>query len=209
MEKNVKKLAEIVDEIATEYDWDEEFALHLVSLVAGGDNMIPDWLEEHVNDCDDEDDECDLDDVPAADDKYKDEDDEDDWDEEDVEDNTVMNEFRTVGQGNRIIVPNQMVEEAEKIVGRLDSKKNGYGAITITRYDAHTEGRDGGWVPEQILIEFGDKVKSHKNDFLVLSSKIIHLNANGQLQFRANPFEEGDDIQMTLQKDGSILIEEA
>lgn len=203
MEKNVKKLAEIVDEVSTKYDWDEDFALHLVVLAAGGENMIADWLEEHVNECDCDDEGCKCSNFDD------DEDDEDDWDEEDVKDNTVMNEFRTVGQGNRIIVPGQMVEEAEKIVGKLDSKKNGYGAITITRYDAHTEGRDGGWVPEQILIEFGDKVKTHKNDFMVLSSKIIHLNANGQLQFRSSPFEEDDEVQMTLQKDGSILIEEA
>lgn len=202
MEKNVKKLAEIVDEVSTKYDWDEDFALHLVVLAAGGENMIADWLEEHVNKCD-----CDDEDCKCP--NFADDEDEDDWDEEDVKDNTVMNEFRTVGQGNRIIVPGQMVEEAEKIVGKLDSKKNGYGAITITRYDAHTEGRDGGWVPEQILIEFGDKVKTHKNDFMVLSSKIIHLNANGQLQFRSSPFEEDDEVQMTLQKDGSILIEEA
>ena len=191
MEKNVKKLAEIVDEIVTKYDWDEDFALHLVALVAGGENMIADWLEEYVNECNCDDEDCNCPDCA-------DDDDEDDWDEEDVKDNTVMNDFRTVGAGNRLIIPTQMFNEAEKINGSLETKKNGFGSLTLTRYDDH------------ILVEFGNKTKKREIEFNVISSKIIHLNDNGQLQFRATPvFEAGDEVQLTLQKDGAILVEEA
>lgn len=65
MNKTVKKIAEYVNEIVSEFDVCDDTAMRILEAAAGGVENVVDWLEENVNakdEDDDDEDECDCDD---------------------------------------------------------------------------------------------------------------------------------------------------
>lgn len=169
MQKTVKKIAEFLNEIISEYDLCEETAMRVLEAAAGGIENVADWVEENANscsccDCDDEDEDCD----------------------EGVVDFDVVN----VGSQDRVTIPKYIIKEAEEINGKLNSKKNDHGALTVIKED------------EKVTVMFGDKTDEYED------ARVIHPNARGQVCFSVNPvFYNGLDVNCTLFDDGTIVLD--
>ena len=172
MQKTVKKIAEFVNEIASEYDLCEDTAMRVLEAAAGGIENVADWMEENVNSCSC----CDR----NEDDKWEDED-----DEAVVESQEVL-----VGSQDRVTIPKSIIEAAEDINGKLDSKKNDYGALTVVKED------------DKITVYFGDKTDDYED------ARIVHPNARGQVCFSVAPvFDDGDYVNCSLLDDGTIVLD--
>lgn len=169
MQKTVKKIAEFVNEIASEYDLCEDTAMRILEAAAGGIENVADWMEENVNscscsDCDDEDEDCDKE--------------------------VVVCDEVTVGSQDRVTIPKNIIESAEDINGKLDSKKNDYGALTIIKEN------------DKVTVLFGDKTDEYED------ARIVHPNARGQVCFSVAPiFDDGDYINCSLLDDGTIVLD--
>ena len=172
MQKTVKKIAELVNEIAQEFDLCEDTALRILEDAAGGAENVADWVEENVNGCD-----CKCDD------------DDDEWEDEDDE-AVVESQEIMVGSQDRVTIPKQIIEAAEDINGKLGSKKNDYGALTVVKED------------DKITVYFGDKTDDYDD------AKIVHPNARGQVCLSVSPiFTDGTYLNCTLLEDGSIVLD--
>ena len=94
-----------------------------------------------------------------------------------------------VGSQNRVTIPLHIIELAEGINGTLKSKRHKFGALTVIK----DEGK--------ITVLFGDKSAEHEG------SRVVHLNCNGQAQFRVSPvFLDGEAVECFLFKDGAIVF---
>ena len=96
-----------------------------------------------------------------------------------------------VGSQNRATIPLRIIELAEGINGRLKSKRHKFGALTVIKGNC------------KVTVLFGDKSAKHKG------ARVVHLNCNGQAQFRVSQaFTDGDPVKCSLLKDGSIVLTE-
>ena len=94
-----------------------------------------------------------------------------------------------IGSQNRVTIPLRIIEQAERINGTLKSKRHNFGALTVIK----DEGK--------ITVLFGDKSAEHEG------SRVVHLNCNGQAQFRVSPvFLDGEAVECFLFKDGTIAL---
>ena len=94
-----------------------------------------------------------------------------------------------IGSQNRVTIPLRIIEQAERINGTLKSKRHKFGALTVIK----DEGK--------ITVLFGDKSAEHEG------SRVVHLNCNGQAQFRVSPvFLDGEAVECFLFKDGAIVF---
>lgn len=96
-----------------------------------------------------------------------------------------------VGSQNRVTIPRRIIELAEGVNGRLNSKRHKLGALTVIKGNC------------KFTVLFGDKSAKHKG------ARVVHLNCKGQAQFRVSPvFTGGCPVKCLLLKDGSIVIRE-
>ena len=96
-----------------------------------------------------------------------------------------------VGSQNRVTIPLRIIELAEGINGTLKSKRHKFGALTVIKGNC------------KVTVLFGDKSAKHKG------ARVVHLNCNGQAQFRVSQaFTDGDPVKCSLLKDGSIVLTE-
>ena len=96
-----------------------------------------------------------------------------------------------VGSQNRVTIPLRIIELAEGINGALKSKRHKFGALTVINGNC------------KVTVLFGDKSAKHKG------ARVVHLNCNGQAQFRVSQaFTDGDPVKCLLLKDGSIVLTE-
>ena len=94
-----------------------------------------------------------------------------------------------IGSQNRVTIPLRIIEQAERINGTLKSKRHKFGALAVIK----DEGK--------ITVLFGDKSAEHEG------ASVVHLNCNGQAQFRVSPaFTDGDAVKCSLLKDGAIVF---
>ena len=94
-----------------------------------------------------------------------------------------------IGSQNRVTIPLRIIEQAERINGTLKSKRHKFGALTVIK----DEGK--------ITVLFGDKSAEHEG------ARVVHLNCNGQAQFRVSPvFLDGEAVECFLFKDGTIVF---
>ena len=94
-----------------------------------------------------------------------------------------------IGSQHRVTIPLRIIEQAERINGTLNSKRHEFGALTVIK----DEGK--------ITVLFGDKSAEHEG------SRVVHLNCNGQAQFRVSPvFLDGEAVECFLFKDGAIVF---
>ena len=94
-----------------------------------------------------------------------------------------------IGSQHRVTIPLRIIEQAERINGTLKSKRHKFGALTVIK----DEGK--------ITVLFGDKSAEHEG------SRVVHLNCNGQAQFRVSPvFLDGEAVECFLFKDGAIVF---
>ena len=96
-----------------------------------------------------------------------------------------------VGSQNRVTIPLRIIELAEGVNGTLKSKRHKFGALTVIKGNC------------KVTVLFGDKSAKHKG------ARVVHLNCNGQAQFRVSQtFTDGDPVKCLLLKDGSIVLRE-
>ena len=94
-----------------------------------------------------------------------------------------------VSSQNRVTIPLHIIEQAERINGTLKSKRHKFGALTVIKGEG------------KITVLFGDKSAEHKG------ACVVHLNCNGQAQFRVSTvFTDGDAVKCSLLKDGAIVL---
>ena len=94
-----------------------------------------------------------------------------------------------VGSQNRVTIPLRIIELAEGINGTLKSKRHKFGALTVIRGEG------------KATVLFGDKSAEHEG------ARVVHLNCNGQAQFRVSPaFTDGGAVKCSLLKDGAIAL---
>ena len=94
-----------------------------------------------------------------------------------------------VGSQNRVTIPLRIIELAEGINGTLNSKRHKFGALTVIKGEG------------KATVLFGDKSAEHEG------ARVVHLNCNGQAQFRVSPaFTDGDAVKCSLLKDGTIVL---
>ena len=94
-----------------------------------------------------------------------------------------------IGSQNRVTIPLRIIEQAERINGTLKSKRHKFGALTVIKGDG------------KATVLFGDKSAEHEG------SRVVHLNCNGQAQFRVSPvFLDGEAVECFLFKDGAIVF---
>ena len=94
-----------------------------------------------------------------------------------------------VGSQNRLTIPHHIIELAEGINGMLMSKRHKFGALTVIKGEG------------KATVLFGDKSAEHEG------ASVVHLNCNGQAQFRVSPvFLDGEAVECFLFKDGAIVF---
>ena len=86
-------------------------------------------------------------------------------------------------------IPLHIIELAEGINSALNSKRHNFSALTVIKGDG------------KITVLFGDKSAEHEG------ACIVHLNCNGQAQFRVSlVFLDGEAVECFLFKDGAIVF---
>lgn len=166
MQKTVEKITNFMSEIAEKFDVSDDTAMRILEAAAGGIEKVADFVEENA-------------------DSYECED-------NGVTYDVVYTAYSYVGSQKRITIPKDVLRHAEAINGKLESKKNDYGALTI--------------IPDTInkryTVLFGDHAAEYDN------ARVCYPNSRGQVQFSARSlFCEGNSIDVLLYKDGKIVID--